>query len=77
MVLCHPRWPPTSGLIEFAMCWGGAGFEPRTTFIICDWRIWELDHNLQKKVIFNLWNSGNYKPYVDPCLHPWRRSDLQ
>ncbi len=31
MVLCHPRWLPTSGLIEFAMCWGGAGFEPRTT----------------------------------------------
>ncbi len=31
MVLCHPRWLPTSGLTEFAMCWGGAGFEPRTT----------------------------------------------
>ncbi len=30
-VLCHPRWLPTSGLTEFAMCWGGAGFEPRTT----------------------------------------------
>jgi hypothetical protein len=30
-VLCHPRWLPTSGLAEFAMCWGGAGFEPRTT----------------------------------------------
>jgi hypothetical protein len=27
MVLCHPRWLPTSGLTEFAMCWGGAGFE--------------------------------------------------
>ncbi len=25
-VLCHPRWLPTSGLTEFAMCWGGAGF---------------------------------------------------
>ncbi len=21
MVLCHPRWLPTSGLTEFAMCW--------------------------------------------------------
>ncbi len=31
MVLCHPRWLPTSGLTEFAVCWGGAGFEPRTT----------------------------------------------
>jgi hypothetical protein len=31
MVMCHPRWLPTSGLTEFAMCWGGAGFEPRTT----------------------------------------------
>jgi hypothetical protein len=31
MVLCHPRWLPTSGLTEFALCWGGAGFEPRTT----------------------------------------------
>jgi hypothetical protein len=31
VVLCHPRWLPTSGLTEFAMCWGGAGFEPRTT----------------------------------------------
>ncbi len=31
MVLCHPRWLLTSGLIEFVMCWGGAGFEPRTT----------------------------------------------
>ncbi len=31
MVLCHPRWLPTSGLTEFAACWGGAGFEPRTT----------------------------------------------
>ncbi len=31
-VLCHPRWLPTSGLAEFAMCWGGAGFEPRTTY---------------------------------------------
>jgi hypothetical protein len=30
-VLCHPCWLPTSGLTEFAMCWGGAGFEPRTT----------------------------------------------
>jgi hypothetical protein len=30
-VLCHPRWLPTSGLTEFALCWGGAGFEPRTT----------------------------------------------
>jgi hypothetical protein len=30
-VLCHPRWLPTSGLTEFAACWGGAGFEPRTT----------------------------------------------
>ncbi len=29
-VLCHPRWLPTSGLTEFAVCWGGAGFEPRT-----------------------------------------------
>jgi hypothetical protein len=25
-VLCHPRWLPTSGLTEFAMCWGGARF---------------------------------------------------
>jgi hypothetical protein len=24
--LCHPRWLPTSGLTEFAVCWGGAGF---------------------------------------------------
>ncbi len=31
MVLCHPRWLPTSGLTEFAVCWGGPGFEPRTT----------------------------------------------
>ncbi len=31
MVLCCPRWLPTSGLTEFAVCWGGAGFEPRTT----------------------------------------------
>jgi hypothetical protein len=31
MVLCHPRWLPTSGLTEFAMCCEGAGFEPRTT----------------------------------------------
>ncbi len=31
MVLCHPRWLPTSGLTEFAVYWGGAGFEPRTT----------------------------------------------
>ncbi len=31
MVSCHPRWLPTSGLTEFAMCWGGAGFKPRTT----------------------------------------------
>jgi hypothetical protein len=31
MVLCYPRWLPTSGLTEFAVCWGGAGFEPRTT----------------------------------------------
>ncbi len=30
-VLCHPRWLPISGLTEFAVCWGGAGFEPRTT----------------------------------------------
>ncbi len=30
-VLCHLRWLPTSGLTEFAVCWGGAGFEPRTT----------------------------------------------
>jgi hypothetical protein len=30
-VLCHPRWLPTSGLTEFAVCWGGAEFEPRTT----------------------------------------------
>jgi hypothetical protein len=30
-VLCHPRWLPTSGLTEFAVCWGGAGFEPWTT----------------------------------------------
>ncbi len=30
-VLCHPKWLPTSGLTEFAVCWGGAGFEPRTT----------------------------------------------
>jgi hypothetical protein len=30
-VLCDPRWLPTSGLTEFAVCWGGAGFEPRTT----------------------------------------------
>jgi hypothetical protein len=29
-VLCHPRWLPTSGLTEFAVCWGEAGFEPRT-----------------------------------------------
>jgi hypothetical protein len=27
-VLCHPRWLPTSGLTEFAMCWGGAGLNP-------------------------------------------------
>jgi hypothetical protein len=31
MVLCHPRLLPTSGLTEFALCWGGAGFEPWTT----------------------------------------------
>ncbi len=31
MVLCHSRWLPTSGLTEFSECWGGAGFEPRTT----------------------------------------------
>ncbi len=31
MVLCHPRWLPTSGLSEFAVCWGEAGFKPRTT----------------------------------------------
>jgi hypothetical protein len=31
MVLCHPRWLPTLGLTEFVVCWGGAGFEPRTT----------------------------------------------
>ncbi len=30
-VLCHPRWLPTSGLTEFAVGWGAAGFEPRTT----------------------------------------------
>jgi hypothetical protein len=30
-VLCHPRWLPTLGLTEFAVCWGEAGFEPRTT----------------------------------------------
>jgi hypothetical protein len=30
-VLCHPRWLPTSGLTEFAVCWEGAGFELRTT----------------------------------------------
>jgi hypothetical protein len=30
-VLCNPRWLPTSGLTEFAVCWGGAGFKPRTT----------------------------------------------
>jgi hypothetical protein len=30
-VLCHPRWKPTSGMTEFSVCWGGAGFEPRTT----------------------------------------------
>ncbi len=30
-VLCHPRWLPTSGLTEFAVCWGGAGFQPGTT----------------------------------------------
>ncbi len=30
-VLCHPRWLPTSGLTEFAVCWGVAGFKPRTT----------------------------------------------
>jgi hypothetical protein len=30
-VLHHPRWLPTSGLTEFAVCWGGAGFKPRTT----------------------------------------------
>jgi hypothetical protein len=30
-VLCHPRWLPTSGLTEFAVCWGGTGFEPRTS----------------------------------------------
>ncbi len=30
-VLCHPRWLPTSELTEFAVCWGGAGFEPKTT----------------------------------------------
>jgi hypothetical protein len=31
MVLCHPRWLPTSGLTEFTEYWGGAGFEHRTT----------------------------------------------
>jgi hypothetical protein len=31
MGLCHPRWLPTSGLTEFAVCCGGARFEPRTT----------------------------------------------
>jgi hypothetical protein len=30
-ILCHPRWLPTSGLTEFAVCWGEVGFEPRTT----------------------------------------------
>jgi hypothetical protein len=30
-VLCHPKWLPTLGLTEFAVCWGEAGFEPRTT----------------------------------------------
>ncbi len=30
-VLCHSSWLPTSGLPEFAVCWGGAGFKPRTT----------------------------------------------
>jgi hypothetical protein len=30
-VLCHPKWLPTPGLTEFAVCWGGAGFKPRTT----------------------------------------------
>ncbi len=30
-VLCHPRWQPTSGMTEFSVCWGGAGFEPRIT----------------------------------------------
>jgi hypothetical protein len=25
IVLCHPSWLPTSGLTEFAVCWGGAG----------------------------------------------------
>ncbi len=30
-VLCHPRWLPTSGLTELAVCCGGAGFIPRTT----------------------------------------------
>ncbi len=30
-VLYHPRWLSTLGLTEFAVCWGGAGFEPRTT----------------------------------------------
>ncbi len=32
-VLCHPWWLPTSGLTEFAVCWGGAGFKPRTTYL--------------------------------------------
>jgi hypothetical protein len=27
MVLCQSRWLPTSGLTEFAVCWGGAGFD--------------------------------------------------
>ncbi len=41
-VLCHPRWLPTSGLTEFAVCWGEAGFEPRTTDLqsgaLPDWK---------------------------------------
>jgi hypothetical protein len=31
MIVCNPSWLPISGLAEFALCWGGAGFEPRTT----------------------------------------------
>ncbi len=31
MVLCYTRWQPTKGLTEFAVCWGGAGFESGTT----------------------------------------------
>ncbi len=30
-VLCHRSWQTTFGLTEFAICWGGARFEPGTT----------------------------------------------